>query len=221
MIQHCVTFVAGIGWSPKAVTGDVTPSEALHLCASAEQAQEYARIFNEALWPIEKLAIRKARERRTKAILHRFNAARGDERTPMALAIMLHGVVHGVSATENGAMQEALETARVAGLNLDEGATSHGATDAALRAWQAGDVRALYLADDVLCVPVCGDGLGSLGRARGHTCTNRATRISHVYERCSVYVCDIDHEGLEPWTEDTIQDLPTAQATRHASEASP
>lgn len=48
----------------------------------------------------------------------------------------------------------------------------------------------------------------------GHHCPNKATRISHLYESLSAYVCDIDHEGLEPWLENTIEDLPDAAETR-------
>jgi len=34
-------------------------------------------------------------------------------------------------------------------------------------------------------------------------CENDARFISHVYENFSVFVCRLDHEGVEPWSDDT------------------
>lgn len=48
-------------------------------------------------------------------------------------------------------------------------------------------------------------------------CPNYATRRSDIYESFSVYVCDVDHERLEPWMEDDIEDLPEAAAARAAN----
>lgn len=68
--------------------------------------------------------------------------------------------------------------------------------------------------------PICGDwaGPGDTDRAKDHPCGRTATRISHLYEAASVYVCDApfegDHEWAAPWLEDTIEDLPYADAVR-------
>ncbi len=59
-----------------------------------------------------------------------------------------------------------------------------------------------------VCGEVILDGVEA-GIAKDHDCRNEATRISHVYEGISVYVCDIDHGGFfEPWLENTIYPIP-------------
>lgn len=52
-----------------------------------------------------------------------------------------------------------------------------------------------------------------------HTCPNYATRLSDVYESMYVYVCDLDHEGLDPFTDGEIEDLPEAAEARAANQA--
>ena len=52
-----------------------------------------------------------------------------------------------------------------------------------------------------------------------HTCQNYATRLSDVYESFYVYVCDVDHEGLDPFTDGEIEDLPEAAQARAANKA--
>lgn len=54
---------------------------------------------------------------------------------------------------------------------------------------------------------MCGTQVGEDSPPGGHLCSNVATRISHIYDGFSVYVCDLDHNGLEPWQEDTIERL--------------
>ena len=68
----------------------------------------------------------------------------------------------------------------------------------------------------------CGSVVGGVDpdfQGRGHTCQNTATRISHLCESLSAYVCDVDHEDLDPWTEDEIEDLPEAAEARAANQA--
>lgn len=62
-------------------------------------------------------------------------------------------------------------------------------------------------------MPKRGDAIDH-GPPKERTCNRLATRLSHVYEGLSIYVCDIDHEGCEPWTDDDIEPLPHAEQAR-------
>ena len=56
--------------------------------------------------------------------------------------------------------------------------------------------------------PMCGDGFDGTPRAENHDCPNVAIRKTYCYEFAYWYVCDIDHEGFEPWTDGDIMPIP-------------
>lgn len=58
------------------------------------------------------------------------------------------------------------------------------------------------VAEMARCTWTCGDWVGDDGKPEAptvHTCTALATRLSAVYERATVAVCDVNHEKLTPW----------------------
>ena len=68
----------------------------------------------------------------------------------------------------------------------------------------------------------CGDAYfsrsGSLEDPTTRYCRCYATRISHIYDGVSIYVCDApftgDHEYAEPWDDTSIHELSCADEAR-------
>lgn len=74
-------------------------------------------------------------------------------------------------------------------------------------------------------MPMCGDAEMYDGKGwhvpNERDCPHYATRLSYVYERLSIFVCDApfegDHEYAEPWAEDTIEDVERDSIVRDAA----